>query len=291
MDIFETTGVRPRLSIEAIADHPRMAEARQAYLAAFLKIYEGDPFLIRLLIESSRILMYLVISVLEAGYDPDRRETWVTIGLLKKTMATFGLASDRTIDALVARLVSVGYLESRVAPQDGRVRLLTPTEVFRQHDRDWIAAHYVPLQVLHPEHDYTPALRCDPTFHGAYRRASLPFLPLGAQLYGSLTDMRPFLDRPAGYMVVAALFHRAMEQGDDPAAHVAYRDLGDRFGISHSHVRSLILSAEQADLVRIHRGENTVEILPRFWRAHDRGLATGMYLHDLAFQATARPAG
>jgi hypothetical protein len=31
-----------------------------------------------------------------------------------------------------------------------------------------------------------------------------------------------------------------------------------------------------------------VEILPRLWSSHDRGIAGGMYLHDLTYLAAAR---
>jgi hypothetical protein len=35
-----------------------------------------------------------------------------------------------------------------------RVRILKPTEKLRAHDRDWLAAHYTPLTVFYPHHEY-----------------------------------------------------------------------------------------------------------------------------------------
>jgi hypothetical protein len=49
-------------------------------------------------------------------------------------------------------------------------------------------------------------------------------------------------------------------------------------------VRNLLVAAEEAGLVKIHgRGGQRVEILPRLWVSHDRGMAVGMYLHELAY--------
>jgi len=290
-EIERLIGGSPRIAFDDIVSHPRFLEARKLYIDRFLEVYGGDPFLVRLLIESGRFLVYLIVANLEAGQDSARRETWLTVGLLKQTMAMFGLASGRHIDHLIARLCSVGYMELRPSEQDRRVRVLSPTEKMRVHDRDWIAAHFAPLTVLYPKHDYALAMRRDPQFHAVYRRTGVAFLPLAAKLYSSEPDMMLFLNSAAGYMVVAALFQAAMAQDDDFHAAVRYGDIGDRFGISRTHVRNLLTAAEELGLVKLHaRGGHRVEILPRLWSSHDRAIAGGMYVHDMAYVATARAA-
>ena len=289
-EIERLIGGAPRLALEDIVNHPRLPEARKLYLDRFLEVYGDDPFLVRLLIESGRFLVYHITVVLEAAQDPARRETWLTVGLLKQTMAMFGLASGRHIDHLIARLCAVGYMELRPSEQDRRVRILTPTEKLRAHDRDWLAAHYAPLTVLYPHHDYGPVMRRDPEFHGMYRRVCLPFLPLGAKLLLSVPDMLMFLDRAAGFPILAALLQAAMAEPDDARAAVSYADVGARFGVSRTHVRQLLVAAEGAGLVKLHaRGGHRVEILPRLWASHDRGIAGGMYLHDIVYVAATRP--
>src|SRR5689334_21924147 len=94
----------PRITVEGCLRHPRFPEARRLYLERFLAVYGDDPFLVRLLIESGRFLVFLIAATLEAAQDPARRETWFTIGRLKEQMALFGLASGRHIDHLVSRL-------------------------------------------------------------------------------------------------------------------------------------------------------------------------------------------
>ena len=118
----------PHLTIDEVVAHPRMAEARRLYVDRFLAIYGDDPFMARLLIETGRFLVFLVAVVLAAGHDPARRETWFTVGRLKREMAVFGLASERQIDHLVGRLCAVGFMTSEPAEGDRRVRILRPTK-------------------------------------------------------------------------------------------------------------------------------------------------------------------
>jgi len=292
-EIERLLGGPPRLAYRDIVAHPRLALARRAYLGQFLKVYGDDPFHARLLIETGRFLVYLVVVTLEAMQDPARRETWLTIRRLKEGMALFGLASDRHIDALVARLCSVGYMRRRRAEEDRRVQILEPTERLRVHDCEWIAAHFAPLAALYPGYDYAPALKRDPAFQAVFRRVSPPFMPLGAKLMVAVPEMLLFLNHAGGYLVIATLLQAAMEEGGDASlVAVPYSAVGDRFGVSRTQVRNMLREAEAMGLVKLHaRGGRKVEILPRLIDCHDRGMACGMYIHDMLFVAARRAEG
>ncbi len=282
-EITQLVGDAPHIRLDEIPRHPRFEQARRLYLERFLAVYGGDPFLVRLLIESSRFVVFVLSIILDAGQEPDKRETWFTIGRLKQLMSMFKLASERQVDHLVARLREVGYLDSTPAPLDGRMRLLRPTEMMRAHDRDWLAAHYAPLTVLCPQNDYSAVMHLDPAFQVAQRRASIPFMPLGYKLLMAVPEMTVFFDKAAGHMVIAALLRTALDEGGVPThAAIPYADVGDRFGVSRTHVRQILVAAQEMGLVKLHaRGGHKVEILPRLWDCHARGIAGGMYLHDL----------
>jgi hypothetical protein len=94
---------------------------------------EGDPFLIRLLLQAWRFLVFHCAMVLESSHDLARRETWFTVAALKQQLAMFGYASARQVDHLLALLQEVGFIEQRRAPSDGRVRLLATTDRLRSH--------------------------------------------------------------------------------------------------------------------------------------------------------------
>lgn len=121
-ELERLVGRRLRLTFEDIIDHPMLPEARRVYLNSFSKVFEGDPFLIRLLLEAGRFLVFHCAAILDAAQDPSRRETWFTISALKQQLALFGFASDRQVDHLVRRLCDVGFLERRQASTDRRVR-------------------------------------------------------------------------------------------------------------------------------------------------------------------------
>ncbi|HEY4891895.1 MAG TPA: hypothetical protein VII10_09320 [Reyranella sp.] len=273
------------MSLEEILGNPRFPDARKLYLDRFLGVYGHDPFLVRLLIETGRFLVYHLAVVLDAGQDPDRRETWFTAGRLKQQIAVSGLgASARQVDHLVARLREVGFLDVVPSDKDRRLRILKPTEKMLEHDRDWLAAHYAPLTLLCPQNDYGPVMRRDPAFQVLHRRAAMAFWPLGMKLLASVPDMMLFFYRAGGHMVLAALLQSALADPDRPHTAVPYADIGDRFGVSRTHVRQLLVAAQDAGLVNLKaRGGHRVEILPRLWASYDRSIAGGMFAHDLVY--------
>jgi hypothetical protein len=95
-----------RLALKDIARH-RARQKPKSPSRCRLEAYGGNPFLARLLIESGRHLVHTVTVALESAQDPNRREIWVTVGLLKKAMAQFGPASG---DHLIARLCAIGNM-------------------------------------------------------------------------------------------------------------------------------------------------------------------------------------
>src|ERR1700731_564327 len=102
--------LRYRSSDEILA-HPLFVPARAAFVDAVLALYEGDPFLTRLLLEAGRYLTFGNIMCMHARYDEADRATWPTSGRLKESMLQFGVSSPRRVEALIARLVDSGFLE------------------------------------------------------------------------------------------------------------------------------------------------------------------------------------
>ena len=278
----------PHLSYEEIVRHPRMAEARKLYVSRFLALYDRDPFMARLLIETGRFLVYHVAVILGAAQDPARRETWLTVGRLKTAMAMFGVATDRHIDHMVGRLCAVGFLASHAAEQDRRIRILEPTGKMLAHDRAWLAAHYAPLTVVSRFGDYQPVMRADPTYQLVNRKIAVDFLPFSGRLLAVAPELLLFFKHAGGHMVSASLLHAAMANPDADAS-VPYAEIGDRFGISRTHVRAIMTEAQSAGLVRLDGlGGRRVHVLPSLWTSYDRGLAAGMLSHDMVHALATR---
>jgi hypothetical protein len=290
--IERLVGAVPRIAYADIGRHQRLADARKVFLDRFVDTYDDNPLMVRLLVESGRFAVFLTTIMLDAAHDPARRNTWLTMGRLRREVAASGLASERHVDDLVGRLCEVGLVELAPSPHDRRLRLLRATETARAHDRAWLAAHFAPLAVCYPAHDYAAALRHDPQFHLRFRRAGAPLIRLGTKLMRAAPDMHLFFGHAGGYMVLAALLQAAAAAGDGLHAALPYGHAGERFGLSRTHVRRLLVTAEGAGLVRLHeRGGRRVEILPRLWASHDRALACRLYLYDLVHVAASRSDG
>ncbi|WP_050043837.1 hypothetical protein [Bradyrhizobium sp. LTSPM299] len=96
---------------EEILAHPRFPAARGAFVDAVLALHEGDQFRSRLLVEAMRQVTFNLIVSLHLRHDLADRSTWATPQRLKDEIKPFGLASPRRVDALVARLVQLGYVD------------------------------------------------------------------------------------------------------------------------------------------------------------------------------------
>src|SRR3546814_8072351 len=121
---------------ETILSHPDFPEARRVYLDRVLALYGDDIFLNKLLLEAARTVIFVVLICMEAGYREDDRETWPTIGNLKKVLALFGLASPSRIEQLAGRLMQPGILGSVASHRDRRACLLIPTGTMRERSQD-----------------------------------------------------------------------------------------------------------------------------------------------------------
>jgi DNA-binding MarR family transcriptional regulator len=269
-------------SSEEILAHPRFPIARDEFVKAILALYEHKPFLNRLLLEASRTVLLAVIMCLYARYDEAERDTWPTLRLVADSMAAHQLASPSRVQDLVSRLVKTGYLEQRASLQDRRVRILTPTKKMMAQDQDFLVSHYLPLQILFPEPGYAPVMTRDPAFQLKQRLVSRDLFALGAKILASNPVMMLFQGRDAGVMILIKLIQTHGRQGGP--LKVSYSDLGGRFGVSRTHVRKLLIEAEEMKLVCLTKTDGQfVELLPPLLEAFDRLVADSMSGFDLCY--------
>ena len=278
-------------SSDEILAHPRFPLARDEFVKALLALYEHKPMLNRLLLEASRTVLVVVIMCLYARYDEADRATWPTLRLVADAMAAHRLASASRVRDLVARLVKVGYLEQRAAAQDRRVRILTPTQKMVAQDQDFLVSHHVPLQILFPDPGYAPIMTRDPAFQRRQRLVAVDLFALGARILAGNPIVMLFQGRDAGIMILIKLIQLAGRQGGAEPLAVSYSDLGGRFGVSRTHVRKLLVAAEQMGLVRLTKARGRfVELLPPVLAAFDRFVADAMSGFDLCYQLALRAA-
>jgi len=281
--IPSTVGTTPHSSQDILA-HPRFATARAAYVDALLNLYEGNAFLNRLLIEAGRQVTFNMIVQLHCRHDEADPATWPTMRLLKQELKPFGM-SERRIDDLVSRLVHFDLLELRQSARDRRVRILTPMPAMMSLDHDWLVAHYLPLHIMFPEPGYGPVIERDDAFQRRHRVVALGFSGHGMDIMAGNPAMLLFLSRDAGTMILVKLVQMASTTRD--AEGLSYADIGARFGVSRTHVRTLLQDAERnGDVSLSGRGGKFVELKPSILQAFDRFVADSMSGHDLLFRIT-----
>jgi len=268
---------------QEILAHPRFAAARAIFVDAVLTLHEGDHFHSRLLVEAMRQVTFNLIISLHLRHDMADRTTWPTPRRLKDELKTFGLSSERRVDALVARFVHLGYVEQRPSEQDGRVRILTPTPKMMSIDREWLYYHHLPLHEMFPEPGYNEVIARDPAFQRVQRLVALDFSAKGAEIMASNPAVMRFMSRDAGMLVLIKLVQRSTAGGKG----LSYTDLGTLFGISRTRVRSLLEDAAQAgDVTLSGRGGQLVELNPPLLQSFDRFVADAMSGHDMIYKLT-----
>ncbi len=274
---------------ERILAQPDFTQARRVFVAEHIKVYEAGTFPAQFGADAGRVTTLAIIVCLHAGYDPQDRATWPTLNRLKETVARFGFASPRLIDSFVARLVQTGYLELRQQPQDNRVRLLAPTERLLAWDRAWIAAHYAALDVLYPDPGFGPARQHDVTFQAAHARAAIAAFDAIIAMMWSNLEMIFFLSSTSALIILLSFFEMG---GSDPDSRIRESDLAGlapRFAVSRSHVRNILLVAEQKRfLIRSGPRNGIIHLTPEWTAAFDRFIAGSMAQGDLTYRLAMR---
>lgn len=265
---------------DEILANPRFMMARAAFIEAVLAFHEGDPFTSRLMVETMRQVTFSTIVILYLRHDEGDRSTWATPQRLKHEIKTYGLASPRRIDALVARLVQLGFLESRPSEQDGRVRILKPTPKMMALDREWLVYNYVPLRVMFPD-SYAEPIARDAAFQRVQRLAGVDFAAHSAQVIARNAPVMRFMHRDSGILILMKLIQ--MSAGNTEG--LSYTAIGARFGVSRTHVRALLEdAAAHGDVSLTGRGGRLVELQPSILQAFDRFLADAMWSHDWIYK-------
>ncbi|MGE7416403.1 hypothetical protein [Methylobacterium tarhaniae] len=270
---------------EEILSHPRFQECREVYIDNCIDVYKIEGFPGKSSADAGRVTTLAIIVCLHARYIEDDRETWPTLKRLKETVADFGFASPRFIDDFVARLVQTEFLELRHHPADSRVRLLVPTEALLRWDREWMAAHFEPLAVLFPEPGYALAIDRSPAFQKAHGGASVPVLEGAVKVAWRNLDVVFFLAATSALSILFTLCRLGGETTESGVREADLAVLAPQFGVSRSHIRNMLLAAEQHGFLARHGDKGQFIVLtPRWIAAFDRFIADSLSYSDLTYR-------
>ena len=273
-----------RHTVEEILSHPRFQDCRALYIDHCLDVYKPEGFPGKTGADAGRVTTLAIIVCLHARYVEDDRETWPTLKRLKETVADFGFASPRFIDDFVSRLVQTQFLELRHHPADSRVRLLVPTEALLRWDREWMAAHFEPLSILFPEPGYALALARSPAFQKAHGSASVPVLEGAVKVAWRNLAVVFFLAATSALSILFTLCRLGGETTDSALREADLAALAPRFGVSRSHIRNMLLAAEQHGFLARHGDKGQFVLTPLWIEAFDRFIADSLSYSDITYR-------
>ncbi len=278
--------LRPAFSAEDILANPRFAEARAAYMQEILGMHENRTSLNRVLMDEGRAFVFFTVITMNAAYRPEDRSTWPTVQRLKDLIEENGISSGRRVHDIVQRLGETGYIHFFSAPTDKRVTLLEPTEKMLAHDQKALIAYYRPLDVMFPDPGYPEPMRRDLAFQRVARQIGFSLIKYSYEFIKANAPVAHFLPREAGFMILTKLMQLSLEQGAeqgiDGPADISLTELGDRFGVSRSHVRKLLSEAETQGLARLVKGRAALTETAR--SGFDRFLADTMVGNDMVYR-------
>lgn len=265
--------------IDAILAHPRFAEARHSFIDGYLALYSGDPGLNKLLAEGARHVVITFAICLSAAQRDDDSITWLTLGKLQEVVAAHQVGSPGLVEAIVTRMLDRGLLTSTPAESDRRKRILAPTASLLAHDRDLIIAQARAAAMVLPSPALEQAVACSPEFQLAFRAAAVASFGAAMEMLMRHPAMMLFIARDSGQMALYAMLASARASPDGSMSTVPYSEIADRFGVSRTHIRDMVLEAEAAGLMLASKSSGTmVELLPPLQTATDRFLADAMLL-------------
>lgn len=268
-----------------ILTHPDFAAMRPRYVAGTMACYEIASFPGGWQSAAYRVAIISAIICLHAAWDPADRATWPTLARLKEAGATFGLSSPRQIDDLIARLVETNYVVLERPDADGRLRLLVPTDKLLAWDRVLLSSYYGVLQNLYPDPGYAPAVARDPTFHLAQRRVSVGMFHVIGRFIARNGDIVPFLQMYQGFQVLMRVILMREADAEATIRDGDFSDIMARFGVSRSHVRNILATAEAGGLLTHDgRGRKHLAPTPRGLAAVDRFIADTLASHDMTYR-------
>jgi DNA-binding MarR family transcriptional regulator len=272
----------PHVSSAEILASPAFSHAQALYLDLYEAPFKNNPFLVRLFGSAGRSVAFLTALRLAALQVPGDETTLLTPRRMQEVAVRSRVIRPRTMTNALARLRATGYLKSSPVPGDRRQSALQPTEKALTYYRDWVSAHIRPLAMIFPDRNYSAGVNGEPDFLLAQRRAGARVIARSGEVLARNPDIMLFLTRDAGYFILTILLQQVRDSGGLSAAPLGA--LSDRFGISRTHVRKVLQTAQAAGLLDILApGARKVAVTRRLSESFDRYFADLLSVTDLIY--------
>ncbi len=279
--------------IAKLAAHPDMPHAMRVIATGALELYRHRPLLNLVLNDRVRIAVSHIALDLHYNADPSDPGSGLTTNRFKQVFIQAGLGSRGRAAAILALLRFAGMLVPVAATNRGQRQRLLPTEAFFALQRDRLRLGFSALAVVAPE--------------GAIGLARLNHQDFGSAITGEIAKavrssdrpisyapkMAYFLERNAGFMVVAALLLAGGPDDTVPPAGPIWLSaaaLARRSAVSRAHVARILSGAEEEGfLQRAGTEGNLYQLTPLFRQTATTFIAALLHLLAQSVVAATTP--
>jgi hypothetical protein len=255
----------PREAIAALQAHPRFAEASRTAHVGAMNIWQRNRLLNTLVNDRGRLLISLFAVHLHLLSRPNDPHSGLTVSRMTALCSEQKFCSAGRAKAMLMLMRVFGYLAPASNEADRRLRRLVPTERLMALHRERIRRHFEAVVMVFPEHAETFAAQSHPGFTEFYICRFCEKFLAGFRFVDFVPDMRLFVDRNAGAMVLCTMLLSGEADDTYPPTlpvPVSSSALSRRFGVSRAHVRRLLQDAENQGLLERLDGDR-VRLLPR----------------------------
>jgi len=178
-----------------------------------------------------------------------------------------GIGGRKAVGSAIDALRSAGLVSIHPKPNDARAKRLRPTAALFDLHHDNLAARLTALEILQPlSAPASEVARRLPTLLAFLGGNVEAFARTRFRLYDKFPEVRAFMDRSCGYMILLDLLRRVHFPGDEPlTSEASPSHLAAQFHVSRAHVRKLLQNAHENGWILAPEGGQII-LDPRFFR-------------------------
>ena len=246
---------------EAIQKHKQFGRMCEMFITRLLENHEEFRFLSKLVSTSTGLWIGLYFSYLDITKS-EANCPQPTLSQLQVFNAEHRLMSPNASSALVMLAEFLGYVRKVKSEADARAKIIESTELFNSITRKYLLMHFVPHVVLKDENFDIQVLLHSKIYLDLLLINTARRIDVAVAYNRYLPDMDYFYTKTSGLDVIVMLTMDVLTgRREDRAVEVSYSYLSSRLHVSRNHVKNIIQSAQERNLLTIVDGSKKKLIL------------------------------
>jgi hypothetical protein len=245
----------------ALLMHPDFDRALTAFCAGMVGSYTGR----RLANIGLGHTLGWLVSVLIIYLDHAAPEG-TTSTKLSALCVVGGLAGAKAVKGTIRVLLSFGLIAEEAHATDRRAKRLRPTQLLLDIHSENIVARLTALEIVQklprPAREWGRERGVMLAFFGGNIEA---LAQSGFKLYDNFPEIRAFMDRACGYLILLDILNGGAPRSDGTLAATASSSaIATRFDISRTHVHKLLVMARDQGWLQVEPRHDSIVLEPTF---------------------------